>query len=222
MAKAVIGTTKREQIVKSYTDYLLENGQKPESVYSFCKKIKIKEADFYDEFASFSHIESQIWKDMFAQTLANTKAESIYEGYSTREKFLAFYYTWVEILKSNRSFVLLSYQNFEKPIFLKKNTQLADLKFAFLDFANELLLEARTTREVEPRSLPQLMEFYPQIFWTKTLYILDFWINDTSQLFEKTDTLIEKSVNTVFDLLARSPLDSLMDLGKFIFQNRKF
>jgi len=33
--------------------------------------------------------------------------------------------------------------------------------------------------------------------------------------------MIEKTVNTAFDLLGRSPLDSLFDLGKFIFQNRK-
>ena len=44
--------------------------------------------------------------------------------------------------------------------------------------------------------------------------------NEETGVVEKTDTMIEKSVNTVFDLLARSPLDSLIDLGKFLYQNR--
>jgi ubiquinone biosynthesis protein COQ9 len=52
------------------------------------------------------------------------------------------------------------------------------------------------------------------------LSIIDFWIKDDSKLFEKTDTLIEKSVNTTMDWMARTPLDSLFDLGKFLFQNR--
>jgi hypothetical protein len=53
------------------------------------------------------------------------------------------------------------------------------------------------------------------------LAIIDFWINDDSRLFEKTDTLIEKSVNTTMDWLGRTPFDSLLDLGKFLYQNKK-
>jgi hypothetical protein len=99
--------------------------------------------------------------------------------------------------------------------------QLVDFKSSFYDYLSELLMEARETREVEQRPIPQLMQRYPDLFWAKTLFILDFWIKDTSKSFEKTDTMIEKTVNTAFDLLGRSPLDSLFDLGKFIFQNRK-
>jgi len=98
---------------------------------------------------------------------------------------------------------------------------LADFKIAFYDYINELVLEARETKEIEQRPIPQLTQRYPDLFWAKTLFILDFWVNDSSKAFEKTDTMIEKSVNTAFDLLGRSPLDSLFDLGKFLFQNRR-
>lgn len=221
MAKATIEANLSTQIINAYTEHLLETGHQPESVYSFCKKLKISEMAFYDEFSSFAQVESQFWKDVFSESMAKAKAEPIYDGYSAREKLLAVYYTWVEELKQNRSFVLLVYTHFEKPLMVKKNPELVDFKHLFYDFANELLMEARETREVEHRAIPQITQRYPDIFWAKTLMILDFWINDTSKSFEKTDTLIEKSVNTVFDLLARSPLDSLMDLGKFVFQNRK-
>ncbi|MES2797224.1 MAG: TetR family transcriptional regulator C-terminal domain-containing protein [Bacteroidota bacterium] len=220
MAKAFVGASLNQKIVKSFQEYLLENGQKPESIYSFCKKIKIKESDFYDEFNSFAQIENVIWQNLFNEAATTTKAELVYEEYSVREKFLSLYYTWIEVLKANRSFILIAFESMEKPIYLHKNAQLADFKYVFVDFANELLIEAKETREVEPRAIPQLMQFYPTIFWAKTLLILDFWINDDSKSFEKTDTMIEKSVNTVFDLLARSPLDSLIDLGKFMYQNR--
>jgi hypothetical protein len=211
----------QEKIRQAYTEYLLENGEQPASVYAFCKKLKIKEVDFYEEYSSFPQIESEIWKAIFQEARASAEKEEVYGSYSVREKLLAFLYTWVEVLKKNRSYILKSYEGFEKPIFTKRNAQMADFKASFYDFINELLMEARETREIEQRPIPQLMQRYPDLFWAKTLYILDFWINDTSKSFEKTDTMIEKTVNTAFDLLGRSPLDSLFDLGKFIFQNRK-
>lgn len=220
MAKALIGESLGEKITKKYLEYLLEKGNKPESVYVFCKSIKIKEADFYLEFSNFGQIEAGIWKNFFNEALQITKTEAVYDDYSVREKLLSFYYTWIEVLKTNRSYILLAIEYLQKPIFLHKNAQFQEFKYAYKDYANELLMEARETREVEPRAIPQLMQLYPDIFWAKTMFILDFWINDTSKSFEKTDTMIEKSVNTVFDLLARSPLDSLIDWGKFLYQNR--
>ncbi len=211
----------KEKIRQAYSEYLLENGKIPESIFVFCKKIKIKEKSFYEEFASFSQIESEIWKEFFMEARVTAESEEVYQNYSVREKMLAFLYTWIEVLKNNRSYILKTYEGFEKPIYIKSTPQMADFKNSFFDFMNELLMEARETREVEPRAIPQLMQRYPDLFWLETLFILDFWINDTSKAFEKTDTLIEKGVNTAFDLLARSPLDALFDLGKFIFQNRK-
>jgi hypothetical protein len=212
---------KQEKIRQAYTEYVLDNGKEPESVYAFCKKLELKEEDFYDEYSSFTQIESDIWKVFFIEARAAAELEEVYQSYSVREKLLAFLYTWFETLKKNRSYILKSYEGFEKPIYTKRNVQLVDFKSSFYDYLNELLMEARETREVEQRPIPQLMQRYPDLFWAKTLFILDFWIKDTSKSFEKTDTMIEKTVNTAFDLLGRSPLDSLFDLGKFIFQNRK-
>jgi len=211
----------QEKIRQAYTEYVLDNGKEPESVYAFCKKLKIKEEDFYDEHSSFPQIESEIWKALFIEARASAEREEVYQNYSVREKLLAFLFTWIETLKKNRSYILKSYEGFEKPIYTKRNVQLVDFKASFYDYVNELLMEARETREVEQRPIPQLMQRYPDLFWAKTLFILDFWIKDTSKSFEKTDTMIEKTVNTAFDLLGRSPLDSLFDLGKFIFQNKK-
>jgi hypothetical protein len=211
----------QEKIRQAYTEYVLDNGKEPESVYAFCKKLKLKEEDFYNEYSSFTQIESDIWKALFIEARAATEREEVYQNYSVREKLLAFLYTWIETLKKNRSYILKSYEDFDKPIYTKRNVQLVDFKASFYDYLNELLMEARETREVEQRPIPQLMQRYPDLFWAKTLFILEFWIKDTSKSFEKTDTMIEKTVNTAFDLLGRSPLDSLFDLGKFIFQNRK-
>ncbi|GAW89492.1 hypothetical protein FPS14_contig00023-0020 [Flavobacterium psychrophilum] len=56
--------------------------------------------------------------------------------------------------------------------------------------------------------------------WIQFLFILKFWLDDTSKSFEKTDIIIEKSVNTVVDLLDTKPLESLFDLGKFLWKEK--
>jgi hypothetical protein len=56
--------------------------------------------------------------------------------------------------------------------------------------------------------------------WLQFLFLLKFWMDDTSKGFEKTDVLIEKSVNTVVDLLDTKPLESLFDLGKFLWKEK--
>ncbi len=211
----------QEKIRKAYIEYVLTNGRRPESIYAFAKKLKITEEAFYEEYNSFVQIENGIWKSFMVDTIAAIEAEEVYSDYSVREKLLAFYYTLVEQLKKQRSYVLKSYERMERPLQMKQNPQLADARSVFEEFANELLLEGRETREIEQRPIPQLMQKYPNAMWRQAIAIIDFWINDMSKSFEKTDTLIEKSVNTSMDLFGRTPLDSLFDLGKFLYQNRR-
>ena len=56
--------------------------------------------------------------------------------------------------------------------------------------------------------------------WLQMLCIIRFWLKDSNG-FEKTDVIIEKSINTVFDLFETKPLDSLIDLGKFLWKEKK-
>ncbi|NDF60760.1 MAG: TetR/AcrR family transcriptional regulator, partial [Crocinitomicaceae bacterium] len=56
--------------------------------------------------------------------------------------------------------------------------------------------------------------------WVQFLFLLHFWAHDTSPNFEKTDIIIEKTVVTSFDLMNTKPLESLVDLGKFLWKEK--
>jgi hypothetical protein len=56
--------------------------------------------------------------------------------------------------------------------------------------------------------------------WVQLLFILKFWMEDQSPGFEKTDMAIEKSVRTVFDLFDNTPVESILDFGKFLWQEK--
>ena len=213
----------REKIRKAYTEYVLEYGTQPVSVFQFAKKLKTTEADFYTDYTSFDAIEADVWLSLFNQAQATVNADETYQGYSVREKLLAFYYTWIELLKAQRSFVVFSFARIKSNGkgargWESKSTILEPFKDTFFDYSRDLLAEGRESKEVEPR--PFVTDRYPNALWMQTLYLLDFWVRDVSKNFEKTDSAIEKSVNTAFDLIGRSPLDTLFDFAKFMYQNK--
>lgn len=209
---------KIEKIQKAYKEYVLENGTQPPSVYIFAKKLKMPETEFYEYYNSFEAVESDAWLGYLRQTLLSLEADEAYVQYSTREKLLAFYYTWIEILKQDRSYVVYSYDRLKKPI-ARNAGALLPFKNGFYNFATELMMEGRETREVVTR--PVVSDRYVDGLWMQLLYILDFWMRDLSRGFESTDTAIEKSVNTSFDLMGKSVVDSVLDYAKFVYQNRK-
>lgn len=209
---------KVEKILNGYKDYVLEHGKAPATVYSFTKKLKLKEDDFFEHFSSFAAVDQAVWESFFKETVASLEKQEVYLAYSVREKLLAFYYTWIEVLRSNRSYALYSYQQLKKPIF-RNLGPLQGLKGAFYQYATELMLEGRETSEVVTR--PIISDKYVDAMWLQCLYLLDFWINDTSKGFERTDTAIEKVVNTGFDFMGKSVVDSFLDLAKFMYQSSK-
>jgi AcrR family transcriptional regulator len=206
----------KEKIRKAFIEYCLENDHKPSSVYILAKKMKIKEEDFYEQYNSLETLENDIWLGFFEDTRQRIESEEVYASYSVREKVLAFYYTWLEVLKSQRSFVIYAYH--QKKSLDTRPSFLEDFRRAFKSFVEELLIEARESQEIADRRFAS--EIYPRMFWLQTLAILKFWVKDRSQNFEKTDVLIEKTVNFGFDAMGKSALDSAFDLFKFAFQNR--
>ncbi|MFN4146163.1 MAG: TetR family transcriptional regulator C-terminal domain-containing protein [Runella sp.] len=209
---------KTEKIRNSYVNFVLEQGHPPASFYVFAKKLKMTEAELYEFYTSFEAIEMDLWTSFFEQARTTAEADPTYQTYSVREKLLGFYYTWIEVLKANRSFIAYSYRFFDKPLAHKNPPQLRPFKNAFLEYAKDLLYEGRESKEIISR--PYISSRYPEALWLNTLYILEFWVKDTSRNFEKTDSAIEKTVNTAFDLMGQSFVDSMIDLAKFMYQNK--
>ena len=211
---------KSSKIRDAYIDYLLEHGKEPASVYQFMKMLKMKEAVFYDYYNSFSAIEKDVWKSYFEETISRIRSESVYNEYTVREKLLAFYYTWIEVLKDNRSYVTYSVNRMERKGFGWKNADfLHAFRSDFLDFVNDLIAEGKETEEIVDR--PLIGSRYDDGLWQQLIFVLKFWVNDDSLGFERTDAAIEKAVNLSFDLMSRSALDTAFDFARFLYQKRK-
>ncbi len=214
--KARTKSSPSKKIKSAYIDYINENGTRPASIFKFVRDLKVKEEDFYNHFNSFDNIEKEIWSDFFDSTVKTLTSDDVYSEYSSREKLLAFFYTWIENLKSQRSYILQSIPGKVRPEITPY--YLSSVKDAFKEWTTNLLSEAKETDEVVAR--PIIGDRYTDAVWLQFLFILGFWIKDDSKAFEKTDAAIEKSVNLAFDLMGKGPLDAMLDFGKFLFQNR--
>lgn len=209
-------TSQGAKIKQAYMEYVLENGTPPASIFKFVKELKIKEEAFYEHYNSFENVEKDIWAGMLHQTVESIQAEEVYDQYSAREKLLAFYYTLIEVMKSNRSYILQVTPQSRKPEI--QPYYLESFKKGFDEFVAEVLLEAQETEEVKTR--PYISDRYKDGIWIQMLFVLKFWIKDDSRGFEKTDAAIEKAVNLSFDLMGRGPLDAMLDFAKFLYQNK--
>jgi len=203
-----------EAIIGMYMDYVLEHETVPKSIYKFCKANKIEESDFYGFFGSVEGIQKAIWSKFYTKTEALLFKNKEYEGFSNKEKMLSFFYTFFEMLTLNRSYVLFALR--EDQGMLKNLKQLKGLRSHIKGFAIDLIDDANADKNLK------ITQHNPAIFsegaWLQFLFTLNFWMKDSSLGFEKTDIVIEKSINTVFDVFDNTPLENIIDLGKFLYK----
>jgi AcrR family transcriptional regulator len=207
----------KAKLIQEYIQYTLEHNQTPQSVYLFAKSVDLSEQEFYNHFSGLESLESEIYQTWFEDAMNKCTASSPWDDYSAREKLLAVFYTFIESLKANRSFVkFLKDRDFKS--LPKWPDYLNGLHTSFLEHIKPILTDGITTQEIAERKY--LDGKYADGLWINFLFVLKFWIDDTSPAFEKTDAAIEKSVNLAVDLMGKSALDAALDFGKFLFQNK--
>jgi len=205
------------KIISLYMDYVLSHQATPKNIFTFCKENAIEEADFYSFFGSFGNLRQMIWVKFFENVQQTILKDDAYPTYSDKNKLLTLYFSLFELLTLNRSYVVYSLKENDKG--LKNLTDLKLFRNEFKAFINQIIAENPKPDFVKLDKLTKPV--FSEGAWIQFLLLLKYWIEDTSKGFEKTDILIEKSVNTVVDLLDTKPLESLIDLGKFLWKERK-
>lgn len=207
----------KSNLIQQYISYVLDNNQSPESVYVFAKSLGMEESEFYNYFSSLETIEMSIYSEWFDSVLQTCEQSSPWQNYSAREKVLTIFYAFIEKLKEQRSFVkYLHGRDFKKlphwPNYLRSLKESFDIKM------KAIISDGIESKELMERKY--IDSKYTDGLWLNFLFIIKFWVEDHSMGFEKTDAAIEKSINLAFDLMGRSAMDTAIDFGKFLFQNK--
>ena len=211
----------QEKILDLYSKYVLRNNKKPLNVFTFCDDHDLTEAEFYSFYANFEQLEADYLRYFMDQSILLITAEDSYYMDHAKNKLLSFYYTFFEQLTLNRSLVI--YLIGQDKNNLQNVKKLWSLKKEFQRFIKSLEISEPLMENVNDRM--EKMERFKnkgieELYWGHFMATLKFWIEDTSPNFEKTDIFIEKSVDTSFELFEIKPLKKLIDLGKFLFNEK--
>ncbi len=204
------------RIIELYMNDVLETNEEPKNAFVFCKKHEIEESDFYSFFGSLEAVKQAVWVKFFENAVATIEKEREFESYTDKNKLLTLYFTLFEILTLNRSYVLFSLKENKEGLKNLKNLKV------FRNHFKQYIVDKIKSKPSEPfGKVAKVTEpVFSEGAWLQFLFLLKFWMDDNSKSFEKTDVLIEKSVNTVVDLLDTKPLESLFDLGKFLWKEK--
>lgn len=206
----------KEKIVSMYMNYILENGEKPKSVYLFAKSNGFTETEFYTFFGTIESVEKEIFKTFLEMSIELLHKDNNYPDYDMKSKILSFYFTFFELLSANRSYVTMTLKEHDNQ--LKNLMQLSGLRTSFKKYVGEIITDEYLIKQEKFQDFQK--KAIQESAWIQLLLTLKFWLDDDSPSFEKTDIYIEKSVKLSFELMNIAPIDSLIDFGKFIFKEK--
>lgn len=213
-------TITKLEIVDLFMEDTVKNGKIPKRLSSFCTHNNIDETDFVAHFETIKDLEQFIFELFYENTIKLLYENEGFNDFAAQDKVLSFYYTFFELLTANRDFVsicLESKNKFSKILLYK------DLREQYIHFIESIDIDFI---DIPVEQIEKLKDkTISNISWIKFMLTIEYWLKDKSPAFEKTDVLIEKSVNTAFQFLNTKPLESVLDLGKFlvkdIFPNKK-
>ncbi|RMA58694.1 TetR family transcriptional regulator C-terminal domain-containing protein [Ulvibacter antarcticus] len=204
------------EIIAFYMEYVIEHDDKPESVEDFAKHYNFQKALFYSSFDSFFNLEQEVFKVLFDTAVEMLEQSGDYADFDKKNKLLSVYFTFFENLSLNREFVKFILDGYGNQ--WKTFTVLSNLKESFTSYIDSLDLQSLN---LNVDSLEQIQKTtIRESSWVQMLLTLKFWMDDTSPAFEKTDILIEKSLNTGLELLDTRSLNNIIDLGKFLYKEK--
>lgn len=208
----------KEELKKEFLLHLLRTGETPVTVYAFCEQLGREESEFYQHYGSFKTLEKDIWKSLFTKVNGILNDDENYPQYSSYEKWLSFLYTFIEVLKENRSYAMLRCEHLERKEF--RPWFMEGLRAQLKDFCKEIVGGGLETEEIATR--PIITDKYHEVLWAQVLYVIRVWINDESEEFQVTDAAIEKTSVLLFELMKKGPIDMLVDFVKFAYQNKAY
>ncbi|MEO0469964.1 MAG: TetR family transcriptional regulator C-terminal domain-containing protein [Bacteroidota bacterium] len=203
-----------QTISAAYTTFVLEHGKRPISVFAFMKALDAPETDFYAHFSSFSGLEQNIFKGFLEEAVTSLVKSPEYKTYGTPEKLAGLLFTWIQVMTPQRSFVKFLSENATYPFLSLEAEYLQSTREPFQAYVRKVIKGGVESGEVADRIF--ITKYYKNAFWGQARFVLNYWLNDDSNGFERTDAAIEKSLRFFYDIIQPNALDSGFDLFRFL------
>ena len=162
----------QKDIITAYMQHVLEHSSTPESVYKFGKDNGFTEAEFYNFFGTFESLEKSIFSNFFDNTMILLEKNEEYQNFDAQNKLLSFYFTFFEVLKANRSYVIMTLSTTKAS--LKTNGVLVGLKELFKKFVDGLDIQTLDLKQEKLEEVKQ--KGLSELSWQQLLFTINFWM----------------------------------------------
>lgn len=207
----------KEQLQDVFISYVEEEGL-GFSIETFCSENSVSIEQFKELLGSVEEAEKDVWLALMKAALSTVKADQGFGQFTAKEKLLSVYYTFFENCALNESFCEESISFHGKISML---AVLKKMKEPFVQFVKDNLDTPQfPTSQYSDKVNDLGGSFQSETVYAQLLFLLDFWSRDRSADYEKTDIAIEKAVKALTDLIDITPVKSLLDFGKFVWQER--
>jgi len=207
----------KQEILDIYMDYVISHGVDI-SIEDFCADTHLDKYNFYDYFDSAQHIESCVWEGLMEASIRTVTQDELFASLDNRDQLLSLYYTFFENCELNSAYLTQSIDGHSRIQLLKV---LSAMKSIYTSFIADLNIISTCGIGKLEESISKVTDrMSAEGFYAQLLFLLDFWYNDESVEKEKTDVAIEKAVKATMDLLDITPVRSVFDFGKFMWQER--
>ena len=165
-----------------------------------------------------AHVERAVWESLLQASIQTVIQDELFDALPKRDQLLSLYYTFFENCELNSDFLTLSIDNHGRWGMIKVLTPMKEVYIEFIDQLD--IIGSCGIGDLEDTINKITEKIGGEGFYSQFLFLIDFWHNDDSVDKEKTDVAIEKAVKATMDLLDVTPIKSVFDFGKFIFQER--
>lgn len=205
----------REKIILAAVELITQKGFKSATMKNIARNAGLGDATIYNYFPTKEHIVYGYYEDQFEKVTHTLKTIEKFNEYSFQEQLQTFFETLLETFLPDREFVQKTF----KTTFFALSQQygkIRPIKDKFMAIIEEIFDAAIEVDEIPEQVFRELTL---QFFWEYYIGIVIYWSNDTSDKFEETTVLIDKSLDLACASLKAGIGNKLFDMGVFLFKN---
>ena len=205
----------RQAIISAAVDRVIKKGFKAATMRAVARKAGIADATIYNYFPTKEAIVFAYYGDHMDACAEALKTVPDFNRFSLQEQLQTFYDTSLEGYLPDREFVQQTF----KSAFFAFSRDFKDLKpirRRFLDIVGDMVDAAMAADEIPEQVF---LDVTSQLFWDHYIAMVIYWLGDTSDGFENTAVMIDKSLDLACTALSAGIANKVFDMVTFLFKN---